>query len=87
MVHKKINKSLIIRKIQIILRSYKKIFGKNPKIAITGLNPHNDEFRVKSEENKIILPAVKYLNKKRLKFTDLFLLTQFFLKTKLNHLI
>ena len=83
-VHKKINKSLIIRKIQIILRSYKKIFGKNPKIAITGLNPHNDEFRVKSEENKIILPAVKYLNKKKIKVHGPVPADTIFLKDKIK---
>ena len=31
-----------------------------------GLNPHNDELRNKSEEKKIIIPAINYLRKKRI---------------------
>ena len=34
---------------------------KKPKIGILGLNPHNAELRKKSEENKIIIPAIKKL--------------------------
>ena len=37
-----------------------------PKIGILGLNPHNDELRKMSEENKIILPAIKLLKKKKI---------------------
>ena len=29
-----------------------------------GLNPHNDELRIGSEEKKIIIPAISYLRKK-----------------------
>ena len=38
------------------------IFKRRPKFCVLGLNPHNAEFRGNSEE-KIILPAVKKLNK------------------------
>ena len=39
-VTKKINKSIIFEKVNLINFFYKKYFGFKPKIAITGLNPH-----------------------------------------------
>ena len=36
---------------------------KKPKIGILGLNPHNAELREKSEEKKIIIPAIKKMRK------------------------
>ena len=62
----KINKNLIIKKIKIINNWFKKTYKKKPKIIITGLNPHNAEFRSNSEENKIIIPAIKTLRKKNI---------------------
>ena len=38
-----------------------------PKIAITGLNPHCENFFNKSEEKNIIEPAIKILKKKKIK--------------------
>ena len=38
-----------------------------PKIAITGLNPHCENFFYKSEEKNIIEPAIKTLKKKKIK--------------------
>ncbi len=64
-VSKKLNTGLIIKKIKTINSCFKNIFKKKPKIAILGLNPHNSEFKRNSEENKIIIPAIKKL--KRLK--------------------
>ena len=58
-VSKKINKLQIIKKIKIINNFYKKIFRKNPNIAVLGLNPHNFSPEKKTEEKEIILPAVK----------------------------
>ena len=37
--------------------------AKKPKIGILGLNPHNAELRKKSEEIKIISPAIKKMKK------------------------
>ena len=46
---------------------YIKQFKKDPKIAITGLNPHCESNYKSSEEKNIIKPAIKYLIKKRYK--------------------
>ncbi len=59
-----ITKNQIIKHSQIIKKFYKKKFNKDPKIAITGLNPHCESKEKKnSEENKIIIPAIKKLKK------------------------
>ena len=66
-VVKKINKKIIISKATTINDFFKKKLKIKPKIGILGLNPHNDEYRKKSEENKIIIPAIKTLKKKGIK--------------------
>ena len=66
-VSKKINKLEIIKKVKIINNFYKKIFNKNPNIAILGLNPHNFSPRKKSEEKEIIFPAIKTIKKSKIK--------------------
>ena len=66
-VSNKINKFAIIKKIKVINSFYKKIFNKNPNIAVLGLNPHNFSSVNKPEEKKIISPAIKAANKKRIK--------------------
>ena len=49
-----------------------KKFNKMPRIAITGLNPHCENFLGKSEEINIIEPAIKILQKKKIKITGPF---------------
>ena len=66
-VSNKINKFEIMKKIKIINNFYKKIFNKNPNIAVLGLNPHNFSSTKKSEEKEIIFPAIKSANKIRIK--------------------
>ena len=66
-VSKKINKLKIIKKVKIINNFYKKIFNKNPNIAILGLNPHNFSPTKKSEEKEIIFPAIKTIKKSKIK--------------------
>ena len=66
-VTKLIKKQLIIRKMNTLRKDYKKIFNKDPKIAILGLNPHNAELIKNSEEIKIINPAIKSLKKRGFK--------------------
>jgi len=66
LIPSKINKELIIKKIRTINNWFKKKYKKKPKIVITGLNPHNAEFRNNSEENKIIIPAIKKLRNKNI---------------------
>ncbi len=66
-VSKKLNKNLIISKVITLNKYFKKIFKKKPKIGILGLNPHNAELRKKSEEIRIIIPAIKKLKRLRIK--------------------
>ena len=57
-VSKKINFSLITKKIQTINYWLKRRLKKNPRIGVLGLNPHNAELRKNSKEKKIIIPAI-----------------------------
>jgi len=66
-VSNKMNKLKIIKKVKIINNFYKKIFNKNPNIAILGLNPHNFSPAKKSEEKEIIFPAIKTIKKSKIK--------------------
>ncbi len=63
-VSKTININLIIMKIITLIKNYKKLFKKNPKIGILGLNPHNGELKRNSEELTKILPAINKLKKR-----------------------
>ena len=65
-VTNKITFNLIKKKIITLNDFYLKLFKKKPKIAILGLNPHNDENKIESIENKIIKPAVIELNKMKI---------------------
>lgn len=58
-----ISKKKIIDNVHLIKKFYKKNFNKDPKIAITGLNPHCESNFRESEEKKIIKPAIKSLQK------------------------
>tara|TARA_B100000767_G_C19685625_1_gene501629 strand:+ start:83 stop:1051 length:969 start_codon:yes stop_codon:yes gene_type:complete len=64
-VKKNINKKIIYNNIKLINNFYKNQFKKNPKICITGLNPHCESNYKSSEENNIISPAIKYLKNKK----------------------
>ncbi len=65
-VSKNISKRKIVNKVITINNFFRKELKTKPKIGILGLNPHNDELRNKSEEKKIIIPAINYLRKKRI---------------------
>ena len=65
-IPKKIDKSIIIKKVKTINSWYKNTLKRKPKIAILGLNPHNSEYKKKSEEVKIIIPAIKKLKKMKI---------------------
>ncbi len=59
-----ISKKKIAQNSKLIEKFYKINFNKKPKIAITGLNPHCESIDGKnSEENKIIIPAIKKIKK------------------------
>ena len=62
-VAKKINKKLIIEKVKLINDFYESYFNKKPVIAVAGLNPHCESMEKFNEDEKIIKPSVKLLNK------------------------
>ena len=62
-VNKKINKLEIINKVKLIDNFWKKKFGKQVKIGVTGLNPHCESIDSFNEDKKIILPTIKKLKK------------------------
>tara|TARA_B100000035_G_C20991490_1_gene550375 strand:+ start:28 stop:996 length:969 start_codon:yes stop_codon:yes gene_type:complete len=66
-ISKKINKTLIAKKINVLSKNYKRIFKFKPKMAVLGLNPHNAEYSRKSEEKLNIIPAIKLLRKQGIK--------------------
>ena len=71
-VHKKITKQKIYKQVNLINSFYKKKFNKLPRIAITGLNPHCESNFKNSEEDKIIIPAIKKLRLKNTKINGPF---------------
>ena len=68
-ISKNISKNLIISKVLSLNKNYKKIFQKEPKIGILGLNPHNGEMEINTEEVKKIIPAISMLKKKGVNVT------------------
>ncbi len=83
-VSKKINKKKIINNILKINNFYKYNFNKKPMIAVLGLNPHCETINNFSEEKKEIIPAIKYLNKKKIKIHGPFSGDTFFLKKNIK---
>jgi len=71
-VHKKITKQKIYTQVNLINKFYKTRFNKLPRIAITGLNPHCESNFQNSEEDKIIIPAIKQLRLKNNKINGPF---------------
>ncbi len=67
-IHEKINKNLIQKKIQLMIKSLKMDFGlEKPTIAVLGLNPHaGDDGRIGKEDTEIVRPAILELKKKGL---------------------
>jgi 4-hydroxythreonine-4-phosphate dehydrogenase len=66
-VHKKITKQKIYTQVNLINKFYKTRFNKLPRIAITGLNPHCESNFQNSEEDRVIIPAIKKLRLKNTK--------------------
>ena len=64
-VNKNLSKEKIYLHVKLITDFYKINFNKKPKIAITGLNPHCESNFKDSEEEKLILPAIKKLKSKK----------------------
>ncbi len=81
-VTKKITKKIIYKKTKLINDFYKNKFNKKPKIGILGLNPHCESTHEFNEDEKIIKPAVKILNKKGFNISGPYSADTFFIKKK-----
>ena len=84
-VHKKISKQKIYTQVKLINNFYKKKFNKLPRIAITGLNPHCESNFQNSEEDRIIIPAIKKLRLKNTKINGPFPADTIFTKSLLKN--
>ncbi len=82
-VSNKLNKKFIIKKIKDLEINYRKLFKKKAKIAILGLNPHNNEYKKNSEEVTKIIPAINKL-KKKINIKGPFSADSFFSKQNFN---
>ena len=65
-VTKKLSRKLILEKVKLINKFYKKKFKFIPKIAITSINPHCESISKFNEDDKIIKPAVKILKEQKI---------------------
>ena len=84
-VNKNISKKNICIHVKLIFQFYKKRFKKNPKIAITGLNPHCESNFKKSEEDLVISPAINELKKKKYPVMGPFPADTIFMKQNLKN--
>ncbi len=80
-VTNKVKKKIIIKKILEINKFYKTYLKIRPRIAITGLNPHCETFRGINKEKREIIPAIKYLSKKKIRIFGPFSADTIFMKT------
>jgi 4-hydroxythreonine-4-phosphate dehydrogenase len=85
LVHKKLTKLKIINHIKLINKFYKENFKKVPKIAVTGLNPHCESNYKSSEEDKIIIPSIKYFINKKFKVSGPFPADTIFMKNNIKN--
>ena len=83
-IAKKIKKKKIINHAIKINNFYKKFFNKKIKIAILGLNPHCETIDNYSEEEKVIIPSIKYLQNKGLNVEGPISADTFFLKKNIK---
>ena len=83
-VSKFIKKKKIIKNIIKINNFYKYKLSKNANIAVLGLNPHCESIDKISEEKKEIIPAIKFLRKKKIKIKGPFPADTFFLKKNIK---
>ena len=85
LVNKNLSKNKIINQVKIIRDFYKYKFNKEPRFAVTGLNPHCESNYQSSEERKIIIPAINFLIKKKYKIKGPFAADTIFMKEKLKN--
>ena len=84
-ISKLISKTKIERHVKLITSFYKKNFNKNPRIAITGLNPHCESNLKSNEEKKIIIPIIKKLKKKYSKVSGPYPTDSLFMKNNIKN--
>jgi 4-hydroxythreonine-4-phosphate dehydrogenase len=83
-VHNYLSIDKIVKQVKLIKNFYKKKFNKNPKIAITGLNPHCESNYNVSEEEEIIKPAIQKLNKNKFNIDGPFAADTIFMKNNIK---
>ncbi len=83
-IKKNISSKKIIQNILTINSFFKKKLNKKAKFAITGLNPHCETNKKFSEENKIILPAIKKIKKFNINIDGPFPADTLFLKKNIK---
>jgi 4-hydroxythreonine-4-phosphate dehydrogenase len=83
-VYRKITKQKIYKQVNLINSFYIREFNKLPRIAITGLNPHCESNFQNSEEDRIIIPAIKRLRIKNAKISGPFPADTIFTKSLLK---
>ena len=83
-VKKNLSTKKIIQNVLTINSFFNLKFKKKPKFAITGLNPHCETNKKFSEEDKIILPAIKKLKKKNINIKGPFAADTLFLKKNIK---
>ena len=81
-----ISRKKIVNNLKIINNFYKKYLNKVPKFGITGVNPHCESSDKFSEEEKIIIPAIRALKKDKIKVSGPFPADTIFLKNNLKKL-
>ena len=84
-VYKNISKKKIYTHVKLITEFYKKKIKRKPRIAITGLNPHCESNFKSSEENAIIIPAIKNLKNKKFNIKGPFPADTIFVKENLKN--
>ena len=83
-VAKNIKKKKIVNKVTQISKFYNTQLNLKPNIAVLGLNPHCETIDKYSEEEKIIIPAIKDLKKRKIKVNGPFSADTFFLSKNLK---
>ena len=83
-VSKFIKKKKIINNVNKINNFYKSKLKIKPNIAVMGLNPHCETIDRISEERKEIIPAIKYLVKKKIRVSGPIAADTFFLEKNLK---
>ncbi len=79
-VAKNINKKKILNHVIKINNFYKKTLKRNASFAVLGLNPHCESIDNFNEDEKIILPSINEIKKKKIKIKGPFPADTFFLK-------